>query len=749
MEHELHFTPFNASQKSSSLGSFRWIFIALLYIELPFDFAFGQWIDPQGPILSSVSMFCNAPDGSLFAASSDGTIFQLQDSDSYWSFRSSGITSNPVHSFEVIPYADHTYSLLVATRQSIDLSADEGIHWIKGNLPSSNDPMVSTIVIPDNQAVPRVFVYTLSGSMYVSADNCSTWKAVSEDGFPHASRPTAWYVSDSLCLVGLVDGSVYRSTNHGLSWTLSQSTPLITLEITTFVREPGGKLVLSTGSIMGTYASSDDGETWNCVGPSTVTDTFVNQLFVGPDGCILAATTLTGVLRTTDGGASWTSANTGLSASGSITAIISKGSMLYASTASGLFASGDSAANWHGVSVGLKNLNLSCFAVIGEKLFVGTEYGGVYVSPDKGVTWYPSSVGLPINTSARIIQPCYDTTGLNSIFVVTETGVYRSTDRGSTWFESEIETSPVKYTMALISVPGSSGGSVMYAFTLAGGMYVSRDFGESWWHMGGIASRQGVDGFAISPSGRVYAATSSYVYTLANGVSWLRAGTTGMDYSAINAVGACANENVLAAAEDAGIYLSADTGMTWHSVLTTSFVYNIVPVTSATAAGVVFAGTSDGVFCSKDNGAHWFPVDTNAAMRKPGPVVVFDDDLYVGSSQSVLRQSIQSLITTVPLNRVTQVPQKFALDQNYPNPFNPSTTVRYGLSTQSRVQLRIYDILGRLVEELVNAEQAPGWSQVVWNAKVAAGLYFYRLEAVSVSDPAKRFVDVKKMILLK
>ena len=92
---------------------------------------------------------------------------------------------------------------------------------------------------------------------------------------------------------------------------------------------------------------------------------------------------------------------------------------------------------------------------------------------------------------------------------------------------------------------------------------------------------------------------------------------------------------------------------------------------------------------------------------------------------------------------------EFTLDQNYPNPFNPSTTLRYGLPTRSHMQLRVYNVLGQIVAELVNSELEAGWNQVVWNANATSGLYFYRLEAVSVSDPGKRFVDVKKMILLK
>jgi hypothetical protein len=58
-------------------------------------------------------------------------------------------------------------------------------------------------------------------------------------------------------------------------------------------------------------------------------------------------------------------------------------------------------------------------------------------------------------------------------------------------------------------------------------------------------------------------------------------------------------------------------------------------------------------------------------------------------------------------------------------------------------------MLGQQVAVLENGEQQAGVHEVEWHGNVASGIYFYRLEAVSFIDPSKRFVDVKKMILLK
>ena len=82
-------------------------------------------------------------------------------------------------------------------------------------------------------------------------------------------------------------------------------------------------------------------------------------------------------------------------------------------------------------------------------------------------------------------------------------------------------------------------------------------------------------------------------------------------------------------------------------------------------------------------------------------------------------------------------PSSFALHQNYPNPFNPSTTIRYELSQESHAILKIYDILGREVTTLVNAQQSPGTHSIAWNGEdrsgriLGSGLYFYRLTAGS------------------
>jgi CubicO group peptidase (beta-lactamase class C family) len=86
---------------------------------------------------------------------------------------------------------------------------------------------------------------------------------------------------------------------------------------------------------------------------------------------------------------------------------------------------------------------------------------------------------------------------------------------------------------------------------------------------------------------------------------------------------------------------------------------------------------------------------------------------------------------------------KFNLAQNYPNPFNPSTKIQYAVSSRQLVTLKIYDLLGREIETLVNEEKPAGVYEINWNAlKLSSGVYFYQLKA-------GEFIQTKKMILLK
>jgi hypothetical protein len=102
-----------------------------------------------------------------------------------------------------------------------------------------------------------------------------------------------------------------------------------------------------------------------------------------------------------------------------------------------------------------------------------------------------------------------------------------------------------------------------------------------------------------------------------------------------------------------------------------------------------------------------------------------------------------SIETVVPDGFGSGLPSCFVLEQNVPNPFNPATEIRYALPEKQKVSIRIYDVLGRQVEWLVNQVQEAGYYTVSWDAsQLTTGVYFFRIDT-------EKFSAVRKMMVIK
>ncbi len=90
-----------------------------------------------------------------------------------------------------------------------------------------------------------------------------------------------------------------------------------------------------------------------------------------------------------------------------------------------------------------------------------------------------------------------------------------------------------------------------------------------------------------------------------------------------------------------------------------------------------------------------------------------------------------------------EIPESFGISQNYPNPFNPVTTIKYQLPVLSKVNITVYDILGRVSAVLIDSRQAAGYYSVTFDAgDLSSGIYICKIEAGS-------FVKSMKMSVIK
>uniref|UniRef100_UPI000AC4202C T9SS type A sorting domain-containing protein n=1 Tax=Rhodothermus marinus TaxID=29549 RepID=UPI000AC4202C len=102
-----------------------------------------------------------------------------------------------------------------------------------------------------------------------------------------------------------------------------------------------------------------------------------------------------------------------------------------------------------------------------------------------------------------------------------------------------------------------------------------------------------------------------------------------------------------------------------------------------------------------------------------------------------------SLLHPVANEPSPDVPTRFALYDGYPNPFRQVTTIRYDVAAPRRVVIKVYDLMGREVAELVNRDHQPGTYTVQWRPRgLASGLYYCRIDAGA-------FQAVRTLVLMK
>ena len=136
------------------------------------------------------------------------------------------------------------------------------------------------------------------------------------------------------------------------------------------------------------------------------------------------------------------------------------------------------------------------------------------------------------------------------------------------------------------------------------------------------------------------------------------------------------------------------------------------------------------------NNSNTFNISTNQ-LCPPYPSCIED---YMGEQDTTNCEQVSIIDQTLPV--------AYNLYNAYPNPFNPKTTLHYDLLEDALVNITIYDMMGRIVSNLVRNQQNAGYKSIQWNATnntgqpVSAGLYLYTIQSGD-------YTQTKKMVLLK
>ena len=401
-------------------------------------------------------------------------------------------------------------------------------------------------------------------------------------------------------------------------------------------------------------------------------------------------------------------------------------------------------AQWVKTSYSAGN-SVYSLATDGNNIFAGSLEGKVFVSNNNGVGWTSISNGLPIYAPPHGSPIRSVFINGNNMFAGPQMhGLFISQDNGQNWKHIDATAFDKQSIFCIIQF-----GSNLLIGTSNGGVFKSMDFGNTWTNMIGPKT---VLSLAAQGSTVLAGTTGEGIVSSSdNGTTWTSS-NSGINPLPQDVYAVAISGQALLAGVTGGLYRSTDNGANWVMVTNGLQIglQNPTILSLVSNGSNVLAGTEgQGIYLSKNNGESWVPF--SQGIQQPFTVyavIIAGAYIYAASFESgIWKRPLNDVVTSVG-NENARLPESYLLEQNYPNPFNPSTVINYQLPVYGRVELKIFDVLGREVSTLVNEEKSPGKYQVQWNGTnsfgnfVSSGIYFYRLTS-------GKFTEIKKMVLIK
>lgn len=537
-------------------------------------------------------------------------------------------------------------------------STDAGATWqaINTGLPEG---WVYSLVL-DPKTPSTVYAGTHSQGVYKSKDGGATWQAKNgglvTSQFPYTDdlkiRSLAINPQDSNNLLVAVwgGGSIFETSDGAEGNWQFAGKAFYLAKIRTVAFNPGAPTLVYAGKESGgLFYNGNGGLAINWRPYTGQWDNFsdINAIAINPaNGFIFLGVQGAGVIRSTDGGATWQAVNQGLSAT-TPTAIVAdpfSSSTLYAATnGTGIFKSTDKGATWSNFSWPGQwdwAQNVAVDPETPNTLYVATENSGIAVSPDGGTTWaainnnLPASpIKLPPNPSAY--QPDHD--------------INQSPDAGSaipvtTW----------------VAVAHTSPSITLYVGTFGNGIYQSKDGGHSWKHVDYYDEQ--VNSIAVYPNDpqSIIASTSNLGLVQINndGGTYTNLSNKLPSLNVLSVLVDPTTPATLYAGTPNGVYVSPDNGATWSLYGLSNDAINAMAIDPERKT-TFYAGTQvDGLMKTDDGGSTWVPsalpgAEVDALLLDPASRLT----LYAGvNGGSVFNLGYNMFISNLFIKVVTPTP---------------------------------------------------------------------------------------------
>jgi photosystem II stability/assembly factor-like uncharacterized protein len=387
----------------------------------------------------------------------------------------------------------------------------------------------------------------------------------------------------------------------------------------------------------GAWKSTDAGAHWSPA-RTGITELTLQTIAVDPTNAqiVYAGSILGGgVFKSTDGGATWTSINTGIS----ITTIKSLAvdpvnpANVYAGTdCCGIYKSANAGGTWTLLQTGgLPGTSISSIVIdptAPSTVYAGTQSQGVYKSTNGGTTWVAANAGLASSNGAfnTLNRLAIDPAASGTLYAATNGAIFKSVNGGQSWAPSN---GTLVNPSVLSVVVSAQAPSTLYIGTL-GGVRRSVDGGATW-TVANSGATSNMNTLAIDPANpsRVYGGTAVGVFVTSNGAATWSLSNTGLANSTVQAlvVDYAAPTTVYAGTAGAGVMKTTDGGATWNasnSGMTTGnggFDIRALAIDPANPA-TLYAGSGAGIFKSVNGGASWASIEHGSLIRNISSIAI-------------------------------------------------------------------------------------------------------------------------------
>lgn len=685
------------------------------------------------------------------------------------------------HKLNSVTFINPSTGISVGETGTLLKSTNGGINWTYKNL-GFNESYICCYMLN----VTTGFIGGYYGKIYKTTNSGENWSSTT---LPlNVNINNIFFLNQNTGYLAGNSDRLFKTTDCGINWSFSTLPCLYSSSCIIFFNNNTG-IVAGSGSVFNMLRTSNGGLNWDTL---ELENDYPNKIysmhfydtlhgFAGGSNSILR--------RTSDGGITWTSNSVPAFCSNvrSIKFLNSNTGFYIADndTLSFIYKTSNNGINWVNSFIDSSSI-LYSLAFAGNNVVCVGKNGRTIYSTNLGANWNSNSRNIVGDVYPVKFQDEYNIIAMNYGFKYNSLNMFRSSNGGLNWINYArnenitgiyntyfydlntgyaVGTTPYQYGKILKTTNAGVNWiekATIFNTILAGIHFINLNTGlacgmlgnivrtsnggENWTvvHSGGPHWHSEVRfldeniAFSENTNGDVYKSTDG-------GINWFITANIGTSINSIRFL----NQLTGYIGAPGGVFKTTDGGYNWTHILGGITCPSLEFYNSNT--GFV-SGYNGKIYRTTDGGVNWINecYVTNSITVGEFYFITSEIAFAIGSSM-ILKTINGGLINGIVYNN-TLIPKAFCLSQNYPNPFNPTTKIKFdipatdsplGRGAGGMTVLKVYNILGKEIETLVNEKLNPGTYEITFNASsYPSGVYFYRL----ITDS---FTDTKKMILLK